>query len=662
MDSAPTPERRGSRNTRRPRRRWRRRKKQHPKPPTPAPKSPLADVFLEELADSEGEDCEVQVYEERHNSRGEHVSLRVGTQTEFDFPKSDSHRAALVLHRIFDSRQKLQNTWLTIKSSHIKKALREVIGTYPNISLKTSSNAEIPAPPACLFHYRSELEDYATKSQDSVVKDHLRLCLDYLKTDLRRELSVYQATMVASEQPSIEYQYLWMVFKPNTLIYRRVDNIEVVSRLSSFGLFGHYLPGSTNHVHLVIENIDFDGTDFGLIQESISIERYDGSKPLTELEAFPLQYHPDQERIRRDLLHRGKRFMSLCGTHHRFYDGPARFCDRDLESNYHVQHRIIIDPKEFENNTSIGLSGFDEYLAPSKIGTPAGANFSDDEFIICGHEIPGFSLVWRRWAYFKVEHVHEVEFDNDAFEQLVLSEGKKQLIKSLVEQQGVDDDGFDDIVKGKGKGLVFLLHGPAGVGKTLTAEGIADHTKRPLFAISSGQLVGPASQVETTLSNLLALAKRWGSVVLIDEADVFLQERTIQELERNSLVSILLRILEYFEGTIFLTTNRAETIDSAFRSRIHLSLSYPPLSKSALQILWKNNIVRASAGQHPDWLTDSFLDQISDAQVNGRDVKNIVRMAYAVSKNGKRKMVPEDVQQGLKALKSFEVDMIHGSI
>ncbi|KAH6972058.1 hypothetical protein BKA56DRAFT_446386, partial [Ilyonectria sp. MPI-CAGE-AT-0026] len=69
------------------------------------------------------------------------------------------------------------------------------------------------------------------------------------------------------------------------------------------------------------------------------------------------------------------------------------------------------------------------------------------------------------------------------------------------------------------------------------AESIADHTRRPLFAISSGQLVGPADQVETTLSNLLALAKRWDSVVLIDEADVFLQERTIQQLERNSLVS-----------------------------------------------------------------------------------------------------------------------------
>lgn len=485
MDSAPTPHTRTSTNTRRPRRRWRRRKNRDPKPPTPAPNNPFAEVLLEKLADSEGEDCEVQVYEERHNSRGERVRLRVGTRTDFDFPKEDSHRAALVLYRQFDSHQKLQLTRLTIKSSHIKKALREVIGTYPNIGLNTSTDIDILAPPACLFHYRNELEEYATKSQDSSVKDHLKLCLDYLKTDLRRELSVYQATMVASDQPGIEYRYLWMAFKPNTLIYRRIDNIEVVSRLSSLELGEPYIPGSTHIVHLEIENINFDGEDFGLIQDTIFIEMYDGSKPLTELEAFPLQYHPEQERIRRDLLRRGKKFISLCGTHHRFYDGPARFYNRNEKSNYHVsvfstpstysqlivqvQHRIMIDPKEFDNNTSVYVPELDELLAPSKIGTPAGVNFSDDEFIICGHEIPGLSLVWRRWAHFRVEHIHEVQFDDDAFDQLVLSEDKKKLIKSLVEQQGGDDEGFDDIVKGKGKGLVFLLHGPAGVGKTLTA-------------------------------------------------------------------------------------------------------------------------------------------------------------------------------------------------
>ncbi|KAH8652863.1 hypothetical protein BGZ61DRAFT_575180 [Ilyonectria robusta] len=158
----------------------------------------------------------------------------------------------------------------------------------------------------------------------------------------------------------------------------------------------------------------------------------------------------------------------------------------------------MIDLKEFNNNTSVYVPELDEILAPSKIGPPAGVNFSDDEFIICGHEIPGLSLVWKRWAHFRVEYIQEVQFDDNAFDQLVLSEDKKQLIKSLVQQQGGYVEGFDDIVKGKGKGLVFL-HGLARVGKTLTAESIADHTRRPLFAISSGQLVGPADHVETSL-------------------------------------------------------------------------------------------------------------------------------------------------------------------
>jgi hypothetical protein len=71
------------------------------------------------------------------------------------------------------------------------------------------------------------------------------------------------------------------------------------------------------------------------------------------------------------------------------------------------------------------------------------------------------------------------------------------------------------------------------------------------------------------------------TVVLLDEADVFLEARSSKNLDRNKLVSIFLRLLEYFEGIMFLTTNRVENMDSAFESRIHLMLQYENLDKSA---------------------------------------------------------------------------------
>lgn len=37
-------------------------------------------------------------------------------------------------------------------------------------------------------------------------------------------------------------------------------------------------------------------------------------------------------------------------------------------------------------------------------------------------------------------------------------------------------------------------------------------------------------------------------VVLLDEADVFLEQRTLTDLQRNALVSVFLRVLEYYDG------------------------------------------------------------------------------------------------------------------
>lgn len=86
----------------------------------------------------------------------------------------------------------------------------------------------------------------------------------------------------------------------------------------------------------------------------------------------------------------------------------------------------------------------------------------------CPPYLQGYSLANKLWGHFEVTKLHEVEFDTDAFSKLVLPERKKQFISSLVQCRESKDSGFDDHIKGKGKGLI-LLHGPPGVGKTLTA-------------------------------------------------------------------------------------------------------------------------------------------------------------------------------------------------
>ena len=124
----------------------------------------------------------------------------------------------------------------------------------------------------------------------------------------------------------------------------------------------------------------------------------------------------------------------------------------------------------------------------------------------------------------------------------------------------------------------------------------------PLYMMSAGDLGLDPRHVESKLQGILDMCTRWNAILLLDEADVFLEERSLHELERNKLVSIFLRVLEYYEGIMFLTTNRVQTFDAAFQSRIHISLEYAELDTKSRKQVW-----------------DNFLNQHDEAQAVSRE-------------------------------------------
>jgi SpoVK/Ycf46/Vps4 family AAA+-type ATPase len=287
---------------------------------------------------------------------------------------------------------------------------------------------------------------------------------------------------------------------------------------------------------------------------------------------------------------------------------------------------------------------------------------TDEQKLICTPIVRGYSLRDKEWLNFFVDSLHDIVFNTKAFESLVLPGDEKELILGFASTPEIYRRQFDDVVEGKGRGMVILFSGPPGTGKTLTAESVAEEMKTPLYMMSAGDLGLDASEVEHKLQRVLDMCTRWNAILLLDEADVFLEERSLHELERNKLVSIFLRVLEYYDGNMILTTNRVQIFDEAFQSRIMISIQYNELTVESRRTIWSNFLKQHDATQTvargrqqklvagaseeeieeaqlqhlkrtlPHEISDSDLDHLAKSlAINGRQIKNVLKTAQLLA-------------------------------
>jgi AAA+ superfamily predicted ATPase len=257
-------------------------------------------------------------------------------------------------------------------------------------------------------------------------------------------------------------------------------------------------------------------------------------------------------------------------------------------------------------------------------------------------------------ASVRIDDLSPVLFREKAFKRLVIKDEYKKLITAMVQAYMLEQSGFSDIVTGKGRGLTVLLHGPPGTGKTLTAECIAEKQRRPLYTVSCGDLGTEPLELERRLKKIFNYAVAWKAILLLDEADIFLQERDMHDVRRNALVSIFLREIEYFDGILFLTTNRPGDIDEAFQSRIHVSIGLSALNTEERRQVWAVFIKEMDLSEKEkrsllEYVTDNF-----DAdKLNGRQIRNSVRTALALAQLKKEKLNAEHLERVVKVGREF---------
>ncbi len=169
-----------------------------------------------------------------------------------------------------------------------------------------------------------------------------------------------------------------------------------------------------------------------------------------------------------------------------------------------------------------------------------------DDWVLLPQRVVAYTFRDRKFVMLDCQFLKPLVVAEDAFKDLRIDDRHKRMIKSLVkthlrkhagQRESPNSISGQDLIRGKGDGLFVLLHGVPGVGKTATAEAVAQASKKPLFPITCGDIGTSPQVVSTTLTSIFRLAYKWDAILLLDEADVFLSRRELGDLERNALVT-----------------------------------------------------------------------------------------------------------------------------
>ncbi|RTE72010.1 hypothetical protein BHE90_013581 [Fusarium euwallaceae] len=196
--------------------------------------------------------------------------------------------------------------------------------------------------------------------------------------------------------------------------------------------------------------------------------------------------------------------------------------------------------------------------------------------------------------------------------------------------------------------------------RIMADQSVADYCQKPLLRLDAGTLGTTPSSVEKGLKDAFLLAERWHALLLLDEADIYLEQRKSKNLVHNGIVSVFLRMIEYYHGILFLTTNRIESFDRAFISRIHLSIYYPPLTQSSRRELLYTFLKQTSEQSAEALSITGALEEIAEEPLNGRQVRNLVRTACALAFSDDSEggyIIRRHLEMALQPMKQFARNM-----
>ncbi|KAK1461167.1 hypothetical protein CMEL01_14803 [Colletotrichum melonis] len=555
--------------------------------------------------------------------------------------RNDNQRYEMQNHSVNPS-SRLES--LRVVSPILHKALQKVaeFQIYPE-SRYYEAAIEMEAPYLFLFHHRKKL---ATLAETGPYQEVLLPLMNFLEESYEAE---YAEAEEMFAQGHVNAHHIHKLFKPNQMLLKKDGG----DRSLAFVL-NDYSKAIRDDITLEGWKWEYDGDDLkrtnesGLIR-SVAEERTD----ICDLSIHPVEFAREEDV--KMLTQRGNKFWSMRDQAYTCYTGW------DSGSKHHyASARFMVDTATYHMMHTDTASTSSSYETPRQYDPwPMQVNRREDlphkAEMLMPAIVHGFNLQQKKWVSLNVENTHPVDWNHKAFQRLVLDKKIKEMIHALVNVQ-TSAKKMDDIITGKGNGLIILLHGSPGTGKTLTAESVAEIAEKPLYRVTCGDIGTQARDVEKYLETVMYLGKAWDCVLLLDEADVFLEERTMADLQRNSLVSVFLRLLEYYEGILILTSNRVGSFDEAFKSRIQVAIHYDNLTKMSRKAIWQNffDMIEESVEEDANMPElERRLDQLASEEMNGRQIRNALLTARQLAKDRKERLDWEHLSQVIKTSATF---------
>ena len=249
-----------------------------------------------------------------------------GIEESVEFTLESQQHALLVRNKKSRGRKPFTVHSIDIQSALLKRALEYVFADYPGITPGLSHLSF--TPPFEAFFYRwNRLQKVAEDDQNAhrETLDHVQLLKNVLQEELQETFNTQNDL---TSHGVMTFDLLWTLFPPGDLIFTNdggQDRLEKVQSSEYVSTLGSELFFKIRGYH-----VNCDGKRFGYEFHEVSLKNFTGTKPITELEAYPLRFHVSARKLQERLIQRGQLFEKLKGCHYKCYKEPGQESNRRL--------------------------------------------------------------------------------------------------------------------------------------------------------------------------------------------------------------------------------------------------------------------------------------------------------------------------------------------